>query len=383
MKKITFLLLILYAAASFGQDNLTFSLNEFFDGSTWVPMNRINFIYDDSNNLTEKTELSWNAATSQWVKTDVSTYAYNSNNNSTVELYQNFNGTLVVQQNRTTNTYNSEGQVIQFLDEDYLNSNWVNTSKVDLEYNNGIIVSGISSEWDGVDWSIGEDSSQVAINYNVNGTVSFVVNNIWDGSSWFAVFRTVYSYDGNNRRILEEGQFWDGSAWAIEYKLEYTYDSNGNALTEKYLYPDNGVFEVVYEETNTFDTSQLMADFAHPFKDRNGIDNLFIVNGIVNKILTTTSSEGRITYNYGEATASTPTFHLADVRVYPSPVTDVINVSVENGALHKIEVYSLLGKQVFTSTKSKINVKSLAKGVYLLKIHGEDGSFTTKKIIKN
>ena len=221
------------------------------------------------------------------------------------------------------------------------------------------------------------------INYNANGTVSSVATDIWVGSSWVTAYRSVYSYDSNNRVTLEKGEGFDGSTWIVEYKLEYTYDAYGNVVTEKEFYEDNGAFVAEYEETNTFDTSQLMADFAHPFKEKNGIDYLFSVNGIINKILTTTSSESRTTYNYGEATTSAPTFNLADVRVYPSPATDVINVSIENGAIHKIEVYNLLGKKVFTSAKNKINAESLAKGVYLLKIQSEDGAFAIKRIIKN
>lgn len=383
MKKITFLVLTFITTAFFGQDQLTSSLSEFFDGTSWVPMNRTEFIYDNSNNLTEEAELSWNAGTSQWIKTDVSTYTYNANNNSIIELYQSFNGTNVDQQNRTTNTYNSEGELTQFLDEDYLNSNWVNANKVELEYANGSIASGISYDWNGAAWVIGEDSIQVEINYNANGTVSSVATDIWVGSSWVTAYRSVYSYDSNNRVTLEKGEGFDGSTWIVEYKLEYTYDAYGNVVTEKEFYEDNGAFVAEYEETNTFDTSQLMADFAHPFKEKNGIDYLFSVNGIINKILTTTSSESRTTYNYGEATTSAPTFNLADVRVYPSPATDVINVSIENGAIHKIEVYNLLGKKVFTSAKNKINAESLAKGVYLLKIQSEDGAFAIKRIIKN
>ena len=383
MKKITFLVFTFITTAFFGQDQLTSSLSESFDGTSWVPVNRTEFIYDNSNNLTEEAELSWNSGTSQWIKTDVSTYTYNANNNSIIELYQSFNGTNVDQQNRTTNTYNSEGELTQFLDEDYLNSNWVNTYKVALEYANGSIASGISYDWNGAAWVIGENSTQVEINYNPNGTVSSVVTDIRESSSWLTAYRSVYSYDANNRVTLNNDEFFDGSTWSVENKLEYTYDANGNVVTEKGFYEDNGVFVVDYEETNTFDTSQSMADFAHPFKDKNGIDYLFSVNGIINKILTTTSSESRTTYNYGEATTSAPTFNLADVRVYPSPATDVINVSIENGAIHKIEVYNLLGKKVFTSAKSKINVESLAKGVYLLKIRSEDGGFITKKLIKN
>jgi hypothetical protein len=382
MNKITFLLFTLCATTFFSQDKLTSSVSEFFDGATWVPVDKVAFIYDEINNLTEETTLNWSDATSQWVKSEVSTYTYNAGNKVVVELYKGFNGVTVAMQNRITNTYNSEGEITQFLEEDYLNSNWVNTNKVDLEYDNEIIVSGISSEWDGVGWIIGEDSSKVAINYNDNGTVSSTVIDIWEDSSWLTAYRSVYSYDENNRRFLEENEVWDGLAWMLQYKIEYVYDANGNALSKKEFYNDNGAFILENEEINTFDTSQVMADFAHPFKDKNGLDYLFEVTGIVNKILTTTSVDRRKTYNYGESTASIPSFNLAAIKVYPTPATDVINVSIKNGTIHKIDVFNLLGKKVLTSTESKINIENLAKGVYLLKMQSEDAGFVTKRMIK-
>jgi len=383
MKKITFLLLTLCVTTFFGQAKLTSSLSEFFDGSTWVPMNRAEFIYDDSNNLTEEAELNWNSGNSQWIKTDAETLTYNANNKAVVELNQSFNGADISEQNRATNTYNSEGEITQFLEEDYMNSNWVNTDKVDLEYDNGLIVSGISSEWDGVGWIIGEDSSKVAINYNDNGTISSIVIDIWEDSSWVTTARSVYYYNENNKRFLEEDQFWDGSAWTVARKTTYVYDANGNALTKKEFYNDNGAFILENEEINTFDTSQLMADFAHPFKDKTGVDYLFSINGIINKIISTTSSDNRTTYNYGESTASIPAFNLANVQLHPNPATDILNISIQNGLIFKIDVYNLLGKKMFTSTKTKINLESLVKGVYLLKIRSEDGGFITKKLVKN
>jgi hypothetical protein len=385
MKKITFLVLTLITTTFFGQDKLTSSLSEFFDGSSWTPFNTSEFTYDNDNNLTEIIDLDWDIGTSQWIKFGVATYTYNANNKSVVELYQEYNGSAIQYQYRVSNTYNSEGFLIQILEEDYLTSSWVKAFNINLEYANGNIVSGISSEWNGVDWIIGEDSSKLRIDYNANGTVSSVVTDLWESSSssWLAANRSVYSYDGNNRIVLQEGQVFEGSAWMPSYKTEYAYDANGNALTEKEFYKDNGVFILENEETNTFDTLQLMANFAHPFKDKRGVDYLFSVNGIINKILTTTSGDSRTTYNYGEATASIPKFNLADVAVSPNPVNDVLSIRIQNISIHKIEVYNLLGKKVLTSTKSKINVENLPKGVYLLKIQSEDAGFVTKRMLKN
>jgi len=381
MNKITFLLFTLCATTFFSQDKLTSSVSEFFDGSIWVLSDKVAFMYDEINNLTEETTLNWSGATSQWVKSEVGTYTYNEGNKVVVQLYQEFNGATVAMQNRTTNTYNLEGDVTQTLEQNYLNSDWVNDEKIVLEYANGNIVSGISYEWDGSTWILGENSVKITINYNTNGTLDAAVIESWQ-EGWVTAVRLVNSYDAQNRVILSSSESFEGATWLVDEKEEYSYDANGNALTIKRFYNDNGTFTLESEEINTFDTSQLMADFAHPFKDKNGLDYLFDVNVIVNKILTTTSLDRRTTYNYGESTASIPSFNLAAIKVYPTPATDVINVSIKNGTIHKIDVFNLLGKKVLTSTESKINVENLAKGVYLLKIQSEDAGFVTKRMVK-
>ena len=381
MNKVTFLLFTLCATTFFSQDKLTSSVNEFFDGSIWAPLERAEFVYDEINNLTEETTWQWNDGISQWVKSDLLTYTYNAGNKVVVEFYQGFNGATVAMQNRTTNTYNLEGDLTQILDQDYLNSNWVNDQKVALEYANGSLALGIIYEWSGSAWVLGEDSARVTINYNANGTVGTTVFESWQ-DTWVTASRTVYSYDANNWTILESSEVFDESNWLVEEKVEYTYDTNGNALTMKRFNNDNGTFIQQSEEINTFDTSQLMADFAHPFKDKNGVDYLFEVNGRINKIINSTSSGIRTTFNYGEPTASISSFNLASTKVYPTPATDVVNVSIENVTIHKIDVFNLLGKKVLTSTESKINVENLAKGVYFLKIQSEDAGLVTKRMIK-
>lgn len=382
MKKITFLLFTLCATTFFAQNKLTSSLDESFDGAIWTAANKVEFTYDDNNNLSEETTLAWRVGTSQWEKLNVTSYIYNESNKFVEELYQEFDGAIAEMKNKAKNTYGPEGDLIQVIEQDYINLIWVNREKIAIEYADGRIASAIISEWNGSAWILGDNSFKLIMNYNANGTNSSMTNYFWEGD-WVKVERTVLSYDVNNWVTSEVTENLDGSTWLVENKKEYTYNANGNALTVKRFSYDDGDFILENEEINTFDTAQLMADFIHPFKDITGVDYLFSINGKINKIFSTTSSDSRTTYNYGESTASIPGFNLANVQVHPNPATDILNVSIQNGLIFKIDVYNLLGKKLFTSTKTKINLESLVKGVYLLKIRSEDGGFITKKLVKN
>ena len=384
MKKITFLFLTLCSLTIFGQVKLTSSLTEFFDGTSYTNIEKSEFTYGSSNNLLGETGFSWIAT--EWKKSSESIYTYNADNRATVELYQEYdmNTNTISDGERSNYMYNADGNLIQILEEEYLGSSWVNVYKSDLQYSNNRISSGLSYEWNGSNWVYAEDSSKITINYNSNGNVSSIDNDVMDDASWVASFRTIYTYDDSNRITLQNQQAWNGTSWVTLNRKENTYDTFGNAIEQKEYYLNNDTLTLVSDETFTFDTTQLMASFIHPFKDKTGIDYLFSGEKIVNKIINSiTFNDYKTTYNYGEATASVNDFSLVDVKVYPNPATNFIKVSAENATIKNIELYTILGKKIMTSIKNDLNIENLVNGVYVLKIQSKKGDFATKRIIKN
>ncbi len=76
---------------------------------------------------------------------------------------------------------------------------------------------------------------------------------------------------------------------------------------------------------------------------------------------------------------------LAEIKLFPNPTSDYINISIPNGnQITKAVIYDLNGKQVYkTNTHlEKINISNFSKGIYLLILETEKGSIS-KKIIKN
>jgi len=76
------------------------------------------------------------------------------------------------------------------------------------------------------------------------------------------------------------------------------------------------------------------------------------------------------------------------VSIQPNPVVDnlIINMANQIVAITDVKVYSILGKQVaglkFLKSSNEVDVSSLKKGVYLIKIRLEDQTFVSKKFIK-
>lgn len=70
-----------------------------------------------------------------------------------------------------------------------------------------------------------------------------------------------------------------------------------------------------------------------------------------------------------------------NLTVYPNPVSSVINLSSDK-KISTSQIYDLNGKLVKSATDSKINVETLEKGAYIIKVTMADGTTASEKIIK-
>ncbi|PZU80905.1 MAG: serine protease [Chryseobacterium sp.] len=68
------------------------------------------------------------------------------------------------------------------------------------------------------------------------------------------------------------------------------------------------------------------------------------------------------------------------VKVYPNPVKDFINITSDS-KINSVEIYDYLGRLIKTDSSNKINISQFSKGNYLLKIKTSSGQ-TIEKFIK-
>ena len=78
--------------------------------------------------------------------------------------------------------------------------------------------------------------------------------------------------------------------------------------------------------------------------------------------------------------------NLDNFEIFPNPSEGLFTISSDFKTEAKIEIFSSLGKSVFKSgaisSKEIIDLSSLAKGVYFLKIETDNGSLNQKLIIQ-
>ncbi|WP_298556467.1 T9SS type A sorting domain-containing protein [uncultured Algibacter sp.] len=79
--------------------------------------------------------------------------------------------------------------------------------------------------------------------------------------------------------------------------------------------------------------------------------------------------------------------NIEGLAIYPNPVNSqspIINIASKQSLVKHIEIFDVLGKQVFTTvlTGKELNVSNLKRGVYILKISENNISASRKLVIR-
>ncbi len=120
------------------------------------------------------------------------------------------------------------------------------------------------------------------------------------------------------------------------------------------------VVGTIDEEFSTFDSNGKKVNDPYPTAFISGGFDLDAVGVINNEINTTPSN---------------------DISISPNPVNNFISVQTNINNIEKIEIFSVNGKLlILTNNKNNIDIQSLQRGIYILRLEGEGKSFVTKFI---
>ncbi|WP_296618345.1 T9SS type A sorting domain-containing protein [Marivirga sp.] len=78
-----------------------------------------------------------------------------------------------------------------------------------------------------------------------------------------------------------------------------------------------------------------------------------------------------------------------DIRVFPNPTSNYLNISSKANSVHDVKIYSTNGVLIDKITvnsyakSTQIDLRSLTQGSYLLQILGQDGRMVSKRIVKD
>jgi hypothetical protein len=86
-------------------------------------------------------------------------------------------------------------------------------------------------------------------------------------------------------------------------------------------------------------------------------------------------------YEYGSALSTNDFDSFSNFSIYPNPTSDVVTIK-SNENIENIEILSLEGRKIKSSTASSMNISNLSTGIYLLQVKTKDGKIGSKKILK-
>ena len=75
-------------------------------------------------------------------------------------------------------------------------------------------------------------------------------------------------------------------------------------------------------------------------------------------------------------------FNTKAFNVYPNPTSGIATINSQE-AVQSVEVYDVLGKNVWTGATNTVDMSKLQNGIYIVKVKFEGGMTATKKLVKN
>jgi hypothetical protein len=394
MKKIYTIAVLLFVFTLQGQNKLLSNIQESYYNDSWHNANATNYEYDNNNNLISETNLEWDNGINVWKIKEKVTYTYNSNYKVTQEIGQVWNAATNSLENGYRDTYsygNAYGDYItEQIAESWNSSQWINDYKLSITYNgNGLADSATEYSWNGSNWI---NAYRTTLTYNSNYKIIIDLYQEWVNAQWENSDKAIYTYNINSRIVAEERARWDkfNALWKKDYSTTYDLDIWSNRIRNTYT---DDSFQ--YKEEYTYDTTALLSNFAHPFRDKTGIDYILEDLPYFNKVLTETYStfnkqissyenNSRTTYNYNNSIVlgvENAKIASTKITVYPNPTSSILYINPSEAVtIDKVVVVDITGKTVLhqNQNSNQINIEKLAKGFYIIEAYSGNKKLTSK-----
>ena len=149
------------------------------------------------------------------------------------------------------------------------------------------------------------------------------------------------------------------------------------------LLNENSSYQWGYDNAITLQPTTLTGEINQDYNNSNPNFNLYNY-----WVMVTTGDCTQKAY-YNAPAAVTDVNGATDVKVFPNPANDVVNVEINTtvGGNMQVEMYNMLGQKVDTkavvNNKASFNVTSLPAGCYIIDCFREGVKITSTRFIKN
>lgn len=342
--------------------------------NTWEMTYRSTNNYNSSGNLTDDFDEEWNDGTNIWEKVIVNTHTLNPDGTIKETLTDAWSDESNEWEtaSKTLYTYNASKEILTETSQIFWDT-WIDYSKDTYTYDsNGKLTSMVTQTMDLLSGMVLKNSSQTLYSYNDDGTEKQIVNQIWNIlNQWEDESRTTNTYNNSKQLISDLSENWVNNAWVNDSKSTNTYNANGT-LKE--------TTEEKWEEGNWIKNGKAI----YSFNAKGDMESM--VSQSWNITLNQWENEMRIRFDY---TTGIQYVDLAgnDSKVYPNPFNDQLIIENRELSDYRIDVFNSTGQIVSTFKTNKLvtnlNMGSLKKGVYFMKIRSPQNEQTIKLLKAN
>lgn len=191
-------------------------------------------------------------------------------------------------------------------------------------------------------------------------------NNGLEQYNWGAGYSVIVTINDNSNVFFNNGQW---------YHLVTSYDG-----TKVKIYMNGNLIKTQTLAINTSNSvNNLFKIGATPSTSSGGTLNAAIDDL---QIFDVALTDAQVNSLYSGTLATDDLSKIKNnISIYPNPAKDVVFVKSET-AITKIELYDFSGKKIKESASKEMNISSLKRGNYLIKITDKEGNTQTKNLIK-
>jgi hypothetical protein len=373
------------------------------EANDWQHISNTTYTYDEVGRITE--EIEQEAQTDIYLSRNSYSYDFFGNVTEDVSYMRGVEEWVPLNGERSDymiNQYGAQSGVIEQIIE---NGVWVNKTKTEYVLDSfNVPVGMMTYQWNGVDWTLYSKTVNLTWqNWQKRQLSGYTIQRYKDGQ-WFNGERYTSQYDGINyvgfletwgntnwentrkevysktasEETLTLGS-WNGAGWVMGERYTKTFDWQGNQTKMEYStwMDSKWIPEMVFYFDLKYNESIDVTEMVLRHSDLDNPEPINISKYVFSSFL------------YFGTTGTKDLNMLENVMVFPNPVTNSLNVRIDdtNTAEFNVSITNLAGQTFFTKNYSSptitVNTEDFTKGMYLLNLKSSDGKIYSGKILKN
>jgi len=358
--KLYLLTALIFLTLFVSAQKYNYMIMEDWKDNAWTKASKSTNTYDSNGNLIKITMEQWNAETNLWEKYIIISYTLNSDATVKEALTQMWGmfGDEWSNSSKTSYTYDGSKKILTETTLTWMMDSWLeNRIETNTYDTNGKLIKIITQGYDFLTQQM-KNSSQHTYTYNSDGTENQSVAQTWNAlNQWENATRMTNTYNASKHITGMLSERWVSNAWMNVSKITLTYNTNGSlkeTLSESWQ-TDKWVNS--FKDISSYSPQgELEVDLSQGW----------------NANLVQWENQMRTTYYYNTTGFQPVEFTGNGSKVFPNPFED--QLTIECGSLNEndIQVFNSTGQLVkslkSTSSVTRVNLGSLNKGVYIMKI---------------